>query len=197
MAACVLLRRLHLICIVCVVRRFCCLIALYEFCRRQLVGNSETGKLSKCMQQKVWFIDRLTLSYKCMQHSGCLYVASMPAIDMHYIICCPTCPAVSDGGPIVTLSLFSGAYFGRCWMASWGEAGQLESIHAHCETVHWETLHGETLHCLFSISSMPAFELIWIVCLLLWLQIRIEGYISLQHTDAPQYTWTPMHVIVR
>ena len=107
------------------------------FCRCQSVGNSETGKLCKCMQQKVWFIDRLTVSYNCMQHSGCLCVASMPAIDMHYMICCPTFPAVSDGGPIVTLSLFSGAYFGSCWMDTWGEAGQLESMHAHWETVHW------------------------------------------------------------
>ena len=34
------------------------------------------------------FINRLTMPYKCMQHSGCLCLASMPAFDMYYI-CCP------------------------------------------------------------------------------------------------------------
>ena len=143
------------------------------FCRCQLVGNSETGKLSKCMQQKVWFIDRLTLSYECMQHSGCLGVASMPAIDMHYIICCPTFPAVSDGGPIVTVSLFSGAYFGSCWMDTWGEAGQLESMHAHWETVHWGLrLICITLSVVRRFLQYPMADQLWqLVCS----QVRISA----------------------
>ena len=125
------------------------------------------------MQQKVWFIDRLTLPYKCMQHSGCFCLASMPAFDMHYIICCPTFPAVSDGGPMwhlvcsqVRLSAAAG-WIPGVRQVNWSQCMHIERLCIECLR-----LICITLSIVRRFLQYPMADQLWhLVCS----QVRIPG----------------------